>query len=598
MHACVHACMWVGGCGTILFQVASWTDGGGGGGVGGEALEEGVTGPNESSGDFVSFWRAGALLPRAGVCLGLATRGAAPLLEKAPESTQHEAVHVGVPSFSKKKSWNSVLLLYPCRCSLVVGCARCRLQPGRAEEMSNSQTPGEVGGEVGLRRLGLPRPAPGLREAPNASQLDALGLPQSCLRASSLPKGHVGLRAQVPVGEGVCYGDGNLGVCTKRGLNGARGAPPERGSDPDKIRAGFSQKSAEEKRFQAGESVPVCSFSAAVEAELIEAAKRTVESYREDGPQIGFVFDEVPVVGTSMAEIKGGVGRALQQDFNHTAGEAWNLVSACRPPAFGAPWGFMYPPILPPVAHALATHRHPRLWGGAEGRKQHFFGYGHPPRSPINEPHNGLFGIAYQGSSSCDKIKDGTSSEGKTIDTQVTSKEKQDKSDGSLKKQESPLLLILKGFNNTNEDSELEMQKLMSMKLSTMSESEQAEVIKLEQSGQSLQDILKIKLPQFPNICEKPHNSVLAKILDKGILGNLLMVWGTLYSFGDMLGLWPCTIDDLAEAFLEGRGSKLLAEVHVGLLRLLIAEMEEAHISGTEKVKTGAQFLPDSTLSS
>lgn len=468
----------------------------------------------------------------------------------------------------------------------MVGCAPGRLQPGQAEAMSNSQEPGEVGGEVGLRRLGLPGPSPGLRETSNTPQLDALALSQSCLRLPSLPHGNPGLRMEAASGEGVHCGSGGVGLYTKGASTAARGTgtPPEREGNLGRIRASFAHRSPEEKRPQADESLPVCSFSAAMEGELMEAAKRTVESYREDGPKIGFVFDEVPVVGTSMAEIKGGVGRGLQQDFSHAAGEAWNPVSACRPPAFGGPWGFMYPPILPPGAHALASHHHPRLWCGAEGRKQHFFGYGHPTRRTMNDSHTGLFGLTYQGSPSCDKVKDGASTAGKMVETQVVTKDRQEKIDNFVKKQENPLLLVLKGFNKTNEDSELEMQKLVSLKLSTMNDTEQAEIIRLEQSGQNLHDILGIELPQFPKICEQPQTSVLAEILKEGVLGNLLMVWGTLYSFGDMLGLWPCTIDDLADAFLEGRGSKLLAEVHVGLLRLLIAEMEEAHISGTEKV--------------
>ena len=65
---------------------------------------------------------------------------------------------------------------------------------------------------------------------------------------------------------------------------------------------------------------------------------------------------------------------------------------------------------------------------------------------------------------------------------------------------------------------------------------------------------------------------------------ELLMVWAFLHSFGELLGLWPATVDELLAAVALGERSRLLGEIHVGLLRLLQADMEEAHASGATQV--------------
>lgn len=78
-------------------------------------------------------------------------------------------------------------------------------------------------------------------------------------------------------------------------------------------------------------------------------------------------------------------------------------------------------------------------------------------------------------------------------------------------------------------------------------------------------------------------------------LGNelgseLLMVWAFLHSFGELLGLWPATVDELLCAVVLGERSRLLGEIHVGLLRLLQADMEEAHASGATQVRPAAML--------
>lgn len=46
----------------------------------------------------------------------------------------------------------------------------------------------------------------------------------------------------------------------------------------------------------------------------------------------------------------------------------------------------------------------------------------------------------------------------------------------------------------------------------------------------------------------------------------------------------PCSVDEVIEAVVEGESSQLLGEIHVALLRLLQADMEESHATGAIQV--------------
>ena len=57
-------------------------------------------------------------------------------------------------------------------------------------------------------------------------------------------------------------------------------------------------------------------------------------------------------------------------------------------------------------------------------------------------------------------------------------------------------------------------------------------------------------------------------------------------SFPDVLGLGTPRLDDLITALMaEGRAGNLLPRVHIALLRLLQADMEEAHAAGAAQVR-------------
>lgn len=78
--------------------------------------------------------------------------------------------------------------------------------------------------------------------------------------------------------------------------------------------------------------------------------------------------------------------------------------------------------------------------------------------------------------------------------------------------------------------------------------------------------------PAFPASFE-PHAS------------EVLQLWGFLHSFGDILGLVPLTLEALAAAVLGSASGKVLGELHMALLRVLQADIEESHASGALQVE-------------
>ncbi|GFR41131.1 hypothetical protein Agub_g1779, partial [Astrephomene gubernaculifera] len=72
-----------------------------------------------------------------------------------------------------------------------------------------------------------------------------------------------------------------------------------------------------------------------------------------------------------------------------------------------------------------------------------------------------------------------------------------------------------------------------------------------------------------------------------GAVGTeLLVVWSFLRSFADLFGVEVPSLEGLLGALAEGEESRLLGEVHCALLRLLQADMEDAH---DERERVGRQ---------
>ena len=74
--------------------------------------------------------------------------------------------------------------------------------------------------------------------------------------------------------------------------------------------------------------------------------------------------------------------------------------------------------------------------------------------------------------------------------------------------------------------------------------------------------------------------------------GDLLFVWSFLHSFGDVLGVWPATVQQLLQALVDGERSRLLGELHIGMLRIVQADMEEAHATGAMQARSPLPPLP------
>ncbi|GAB4814610.1 hypothetical protein N2152v2_001656 [Parachlorella kessleri] len=62
--------------------------------------------------------------------------------------------------------------------------------------------------------------------------------------------------------------------------------------------------------------------------------------------------------------------------------------------------------------------------------------------------------------------------------------------------------------------------------------------------------------------------------------GELLTAWSFVASFGELIGMNPCTVDELLTAVASGASSALLSTLCCGLLRLVQADSEEAHAAG------------------
>ncbi|CAE6221296.1 unnamed protein product [Arabidopsis arenosa] len=56
-------------------------------------------------------------------------------------------------------------------------------------------------------------------------------------------------------------------------------------------------------------------------------------------------------------------------------------------------------------------------------------------------------------------------------------------------------------------------------------------------------------------------------------VANLLMVWRFLITFADVLGLWPFTLDEFAQAFHD-YDPRLMGEIHIVLLKTIIKDIE------------------------
>lgn len=59
--------------------------------------------------------------------------------------------------------------------------------------------------------------------------------------------------------------------------------------------------------------------------------------------------------------------------------------------------------------------------------------------------------------------------------------------------------------------------------------------------------------------------------------GDVVMIWGFVQSFSDIISLPPFSISEFIGALVDGQKSTLLSNIHIILIRLIQADMEESH---------------------
>ncbi|KAJ8545489.1 hypothetical protein K7X08_018072 [Anisodus acutangulus] len=137
------------------------------------------------------------------------------------------------------------------------------------------------------------------------------------------------------------------------------------------------------------------------------------------------------------------------------------------------------------------------------------------------------------------------------------------------------------------------MEKAMARKIAKESmeliEDERLELMDLAASSKGLPSVASLNYDSLQNLesfreslCEFPPKSVQLKkpfsiqpwIASDDNVGNLLMAWRFCLNFADILGLWPFTLDEFLQAFHD-YDSRLLAEIHIALLKLIIKDIED-----------------------
>ncbi|CAN4105011.1 unnamed protein product [Withania somnifera] len=100
----------------------------------------------------------------------------------------------------------------------------------------------------------------------------------------------------------------------------------------------------------------------------------------------------------------------------------------------------------------------------------------------------------------------------------------------------------------------------------------------LSLDGETLQNLEAFRdmLKEFPPkiVCLRKPFGVEPWICSEEDVGNLLMVWRFLITFSDVLHLWPFTLDEFVQAFHDYE-ARLLAEMHIALLKLIIKDIED-----------------------
>ncbi|XP_055822651.1 homeobox-DDT domain protein RLT2 isoform X2 [Solanum dulcamara] len=129
---------------------------------------------------------------------------------------------------------------------------------------------------------------------------------------------------------------------------------------------------------------------------------------------------------------------------------------------------------------------------------------------------------------------------------------------------------IAKESTELIEDERLELMELAASKKGLPST--------LSLDSETLQNLEAFRdmLNEFPpkTVCLKKPFGAEPWMCSEEDVGNLLMVWRFLITFSDVLHLWPFTLDEFVQAFHD-YDPRLLAEIHIALLKLIIKDIED-----------------------
>ncbi|OIT31129.1 PREDICTED: homeobox-DDT domain protein RLT2-like [Nicotiana attenuata] len=129
---------------------------------------------------------------------------------------------------------------------------------------------------------------------------------------------------------------------------------------------------------------------------------------------------------------------------------------------------------------------------------------------------------------------------------------------------------IAKESTELIDDERLELMELAASKKGLPS------ILSLDSENLQNLEAFRDMLIEFPpkSVCLRKPFGVEPWICSEEDVGNILMVWRFLITFSDVLRLWPFTLDEFVQAFHDF-DPRLLAEIHIALLKLIIKDIED-----------------------
>ena len=95
--------------------------------------------------------------------------------------------------------------------------------------------------------------------------------------------------------------------------------------------------------------------------------------------------------------------------------------------------------------------------------------------------------------------------------------------------------------------------------------------------------------PEFPSP-DLGYFPLFPPELPEDLGSKILIAWNFLHSFQNLLGIPYMTFTQLLQALLDGQHSQQLGDLHMSMIRIIQADMEEAHATGAMQVSRSASY--------